>query len=56
MLFRSEMYAGVGTDANVQFPIKMGTVELKGWGTNPTWHERLKQGYYDLQELWKDKD
>ena len=43
----SEMYAGVGTDANVQFPIKMGTVELKGWGTNPTWHERLKQGYYD---------
>lgn len=35
---------------------KMGTVELKGWGTNPTWHERLKQGYYDLQELWKDKD
>ena len=52
----SEMYAGVGTDANVQFPIKMGTVELKGWGTNPTWHERLKQGYYDLQELWKDKD
>ena len=23
---------------------------------NPTWHERLKQGYYDLQELWKDKD
>ena len=52
----SEMYAGVGTDANVQFPIKMETVELKGWGTNPTWHERLKQGYYDLQELWKDKD
>lgn len=48
-----EMYAGVGE--SLTDVISMGTIALEGWGRNPTYHERLKQGYYDLQELWTEK-
>ena len=44
-----EMYAGVGGAGDT---IPMGAIPLKGWGRHPTYHERLKQGYYDLQALW----
>ena len=47
-----EMHVGVGTLGKASDFIKMGTVELEGWGRTPTYHERLKQGYYDLKKLW----
>ena len=49
------MYAGAGSLGNKTDRITMGTIELKGWGRNPTSHERLKQGYYDLQKIWIQK-
>lgn len=48
-LYISQMFAGVGDGSGT---ISMGPVALEGWGRYPTWHERLKQGYYDLKELW----
>ncbi|MEG2839699.1 MAG: hypothetical protein RR892_08745 [Lachnospiraceae bacterium] len=50
-----KMYLGIdcaGTNSDL---IKMEPMKLKGWGKNPTYHERLKQGYYDLQEIWTTK-
>lgn len=46
-----EMYAGVGAAGDTN-TISMGVIPLEGWGRNPTYHERLKQGYYDLKALW----
>lgn len=50
----SEIYVGagiMGVDGQV---IPMSPVEMKGWGRKPSYHERMKQGYYDLQKLWKE--
>lgn len=47
----SEIYAGIGTEGQTE-TVPMGKVELKGWGRNPTYHERLKEGYYAMQQLW----
>lgn len=46
------IYAGIGTDAAKNDRIGMEWKELKGWGKNPTYHERLKQSYYMMQEIW----
>ena len=48
-LYISQMFAGVGDGSGT---IAMGDIALEGWGRDPTWHERLKQGYYDLKALW----
>lgn len=29
-----------------------GTLKLKGWGNHPTWHMRLKDAYYAMQEVY----
>lgn len=47
-----EMYAGVGELGSDDNVIDMDVISLEGWGRNPTYHERLKKGYYDLKELW----
>lgn len=44
-----EMYVGVGTG---QTTIPLFTEKLEGWGSKVTYHERLKESYYILQELW----
>ena len=46
------IYAGIGTEAGKDNRIKMNRKELKGWGKNPTYHERLKQSYYMIQDIW----
>lgn len=48
-----KLYVGVGNLGNEGDHIKMGALDLIGWGNHPTSHERLKQGYYDLQKIWK---
>ena len=50
----SEMYAGAGILVGEDSKISMGTISLEGWGRNPTYHERLKKGYYELQKLWTE--
>ena len=43
---------GDGTEARIEmYPRKM-----KGWDTNVTYHERLKESYYILQECWKNEE
>ena len=43
---------GIGSDVSLKERIEMNEVALKGWGKNPTYHERLKQSYYLMQEAW----
>ncbi len=50
----NEIYIGVGCDTDKSSRINMKAVKLKGWGNNPTYHERLKESYYVMQELWTE--
>lgn len=50
------MYAGAGMLKDKGSYIAMGTIPLEGWGRTPSCHERLKEGYYALQELWSEED
>lgn len=43
------MYLGIGSEAA---SIALQPLELKGWGSKVTYHERLKDSYYLLQDLW----
>ena len=48
-----EIYVGV--DGNYEGSrIAFEEFKLEGWGNKPTYHERLKQSYYVMQELWKE--
>lgn len=47
-----ELYAGIGDEENKDSRIELGRLALEGWGRNPTSHERLKQSYYVMKELW----
>ncbi|MEG2137168.1 MAG: hypothetical protein RRY64_00780, partial [Oscillospiraceae bacterium] len=47
-----ELYIGAACLETTADSIQMNAVKLKGWGRHPTYHERLKTGYYDLQKLW----
>ncbi len=51
-----EIYAGVGSRENRGTRIPMEAVPLKGWGRNPTSHERLKRSYYILRDYWASLD
>ena len=48
------MYIGAGLSAEQL--IKLNEVALKGWGTNVTYHERLKKSYYILKNYWTSGD
>ena len=43
------MYVGVGDSSET---ISLFEKPLKGWGTNVTYHERLKESYYIVQDMW----
>lgn len=47
-----QFYTGIGELGSASEVIPMQAVPLKGWGKNITYHERLKEGYYALQQLW----
>ncbi len=48
-----EMFVGLSV-GNTETRIMMEGVSLKGWGNNPTYHERLKESYYMMKELWNN--
>ena len=50
----NKMYLGIGTE-DIQ-DVNLHKVNLKGWGTDVDYHERLKQSYYILQEYWTSGD
>ena len=51
-----EMYVGFtwGTDSEYRAP--MAAFALEGWGKDVTYHERLKESYYIVQEYWAQLD
>ena len=46
-----KIYAGIGMGNK---RISLDEIRLEGWGNKPTYHERLKESYYIMQELWKE--
>ena len=47
-----KMYVGIGTEENKNQRIEMEEFALTGWGKNVTYHERLKESYYMIKEIW----
>ena len=48
-----EMYVGLAT-ASEDTRVRMSAFALEGWGNDVTYHERLKESYYILQEYWAE--
>ncbi len=46
-----ELYVGLG-EPNRKQPMPMAKVKLSGWHGKISYHERLKQSYYIVQESW----
>ena len=49
----SEIYIGVTAMESESDPVPMSPIPLQGWGDNVEFHERLKQSYFIIQELWR---
>lgn len=47
-----ELYVGASHAGAEEHRIPMGAYPLEGWGRKVTYHERLKQSYYLLQDYW----
>lgn len=45
-----ELFIGIADDAEKRIP--MASFPLEGWGKKVTYHERLKESYYILQDYW----
>lgn len=45
------MYVGVGAGSQT---ITLNELPLNGWGETVTYHERLKESYFVMQQLWKN--
>lgn len=50
-----ELYVGL-TDGKSDTRTHMAPFALEGWGKQVTYHERLKESYYILQEYWAGLD
>lgn len=46
-----QLYVGAVVGGSEQ-RVPMSSFSLEGWGKNVTYHERLKESYYILQEYW----
>ena len=51
-----EMYVGFSWGDGNDSRIPMAAFPLKGWGKTVTYHERLKESYYILQDYWAELD
>ena len=49
-----EMYVGAAL-AGQEGRISMAAFPLEGWGKQVTYHERLKESYYILQDYWRQE-
>ena len=50
-----ELYVGVCTGGE-DVRIRLAPFSLEGWGNHPSYHERLKESYYILQNYWAQLD
>ena len=51
-----EMYVGFSWGDGDGYRIPMAAFPLEGWGKTVTYHERLKESYYILQDYWAQLD
>ena len=51
-----EMFVGMAVGDDTAYRIPMAAFALEGWGKTVTYHERLKESYYILQEYWAGLD
>ena len=51
-----EMWVGFSWGAGNEYRIPMASLSLEGWGKKVTYHERLKESYYILQDYWAGLD
>ena len=51
-----EMYVGMAVGDDTEYRIPMAAFPLEGWGKTVTYHERLKESYYILQDYWAALD
>ncbi len=47
-----ELYVGITTGGDSR--TELCPFELRGWGNDVTFHERLKDSYYTMKALWRD--
>ncbi len=47
----NEIFAGI---SGLNERIELKPIILEGWGNSVTYHERLKNSYYIMQDLWKE--
>jgi hypothetical protein len=47
-----KLYTGIGKKGEINQRIAMKPFALDGWGRKVTYHERLKQSYYEIQKVW----
>ena len=45
----------IGATTKYQGEVAMGRIPLKGWGRKVTCHERLKEAYWRMQQVWAPK-
>lgn len=50
-----KIYVGIGSEETKQNRIPMQEKELKGWGKEITYHERLKKSYYKVKRMWTEE-
>lgn len=50
------LYIGAATDTSANIRTELHPFMLKEWGNDPTFHERLKQSYYAIKQLWGGTD
>ena len=51
-----EMYVGISDGDSKEHRIPLDAFPLEGWGTEVTYHERLKESYYILKDYWNSHD
>lgn len=51
-----QMYVGFSWETGGGHTVPMASFDLEGWGRTVTYHERLKESYYILQDHWAGSD
>ena len=46
------LYVGAAVEGETEYRIPLSPFALAGWGKSVTYHERLKESYYILQDYW----
>ncbi len=50
-----EMFIGICRSGE-EVRVPLASVALEGWGNDVSYHERLKESYYVMQNLWAEKE